>query len=171
MREENTNQRGCCSWAPAVPLQYPDPPLSSTLFSKKFSPIAPLVPQPGTIEAVDPKRTRSVHCGVRCLAFLGCDAVDTAANGGILLGRRGEMIVRVRSMRPSTVSAPNAFRATDGRMVAPLHAPSAQSRAGPRRGSPDLTSGSANDDGLTNKVASIAARNGIRDIDPGNAST
>jgi hypothetical protein len=170
MREENTSQQGCRSWAPAAPLTYPGPPLSSTLFSKKFPTIAPLIPQPGAIEAIDPKRTRSVRCGVRRLAFLGCDAVDAGADSGILFGCRREVFVCVRRMRPTTVCAPNALGTANGRMMAPLHAASAQSEAGPRRGSPDLTGHSADSDGLTNEVASITARNGIRNVDPGNTS-
>jgi hypothetical protein len=65
--------------------------------------------EPVAIEAVLPKRTRSVRCGVIGLALLGCGAIDAAARGGVLVDCGGLMVVGGRRMRPSTVRAPDAF--------------------------------------------------------------
>jgi hypothetical protein len=65
--------------------------------------------EPVSIEAVFPKRTLRVHCGVGGLALLGCGAVDAAACSGVLIDRGCLLIVRGRRMRPSTVGAVYAF--------------------------------------------------------------
>jgi hypothetical protein len=54
-------------------------------------------------------------------------------------------------------------------MMAPLHAPSALSRAGPGGSAPDLTVAPADDEPLTNKGSSIVARDQVRDVQPRDA--
>jgi hypothetical protein len=65
--------------------------------------------EPVAIEAVFPKQTRSVRCGVVDLALLSCGAIDAAARGGVLIDYGGLMIVGGHGMRSSTVRAPYAF--------------------------------------------------------------
>jgi hypothetical protein len=60
-------------------------------------------------------------------------------------------------MRPTTEWALDTFGPAYGRVVAPPHAPSALSGAGPRGSASDLTVAAANDDLLTNEVPGIAA--------------
>jgi hypothetical protein len=62
-------------------------------------------------------------------------------------------------MRPPAVRASDPFGPADTRVMAPLHALSALSRAGPGGSTPDLTFAPADDEPLTNKGLSIAARN------------
>jgi hypothetical protein len=69
-------------------------------------------------------------------------------------------------MRPATKRAPDTFRPAYGSVVAPPHAPSALSGTGPGGSTPDLTVAVANNNLLTNEVSGIAARNGVRDVDP-----
>jgi hypothetical protein len=71
------------------------------------------------IEAVFPKWTHSVCCGVVGLALLGCGAVDAVAGGRVLFGRLGLSVVRGRRMRPTTMWALYTFRTADGRVMAP----------------------------------------------------
>jgi hypothetical protein len=64
-------------------------------------------------------------------------------------------------MRPTTERTPDAFGPAYSGMMAPPSAVSALSRTGPGGSTPDLTVAAANDDLLTNKVTSIAARDQI----------
>jgi hypothetical protein len=62
-------------------------------------------------------------------------------------------------MRPATKRTPDAFGLAYGRVMAPLHAPSALSGTGPGGSAPDLTVTAAYDELLTNEVPGIATRN------------
>jgi hypothetical protein len=118
-----------------------------------------LASEPFAVEAVAPERTRSVRCRVHSLALLGSRAIKAATGGGILLLRHTRFLVRGRRMRPATKRAPDAFGPADGRVMAPLHAPSALSGTGPGGSAPDLTVTAVDDDLLTNEVPGITTRN------------
>jgi hypothetical protein len=68
------------------------------------------------------------------------------------------------------VRASDPFGPAYTRVVAPLHAPSALSGAGPGGSAPDLTFAPANDKPLTNEGLGIAARDRVRDVQPRDAS-
>jgi hypothetical protein len=61
-------------------------------------------------------------------------------------------------MRPPAVRAPDPLGPAYTRVMAPLHAPSALSGTGPGGSALDLTIAPADDESLTNKGPSIAAR-------------
>jgi hypothetical protein len=73
-------------------------------------------------------------------------------------------------MRPTAVRASDPFGPAYTQVVAPLHAPSALSRARPGCSAPDLTFAPANDKPLTNEGLGIAARDRVRDVQPRNTS-
>jgi hypothetical protein len=73
-------------------------------------------------------------------------------------------------MRPPTVRALDPLGPAYTQVMAPLHAPSALSRAGPGSSAPDLTFAPADDESLTNKGPGIAARDRVRDVQPHDAS-
>jgi hypothetical protein len=77
--------------------------------------------------------------------------------GGILLLHNARVIVRGHRMRPTRERAPDTFGPAYSRVMAPRHAPSALSRAGPRGSASDLTIAAANSNLLTNEVSGIAA--------------
>jgi hypothetical protein len=61
-------------------------------------------------------------------------------------------------MRPTAVRASDPFGPAYTRVMAPLHASSALSRAGPGGSAPDLTVASADDEPLTNKALGVSTR-------------
>jgi hypothetical protein len=73
-------------------------------------------------------------------------------------------------MRPPAVRASDPLGPAYTRMMAPLHAPSALSRAGPGGSTPDLTVTPADDEPFTNKGLGIAARDRVRDVQPRDTS-
>jgi hypothetical protein len=73
-------------------------------------------------------------------------------------------------MRPPTVRASDPLGPADTRMMAPLHALSALSRAGPGGSAPDLTVAPTDDEPLTNEGLGVGARDRVRNIQPRDAS-
>jgi hypothetical protein len=71
-------------------------------------------------------------------------------------------------MRPPAVRALDPFGPAYTRVMAPLHAPSALSRAGLGGSTPDLTFAPADYEPLTNKGLGIAARDRVRNVQPRN---
>jgi hypothetical protein len=67
-------------------------------------------------------------------------------------------------MRPTAVRASDPFGLAYTRVVAPLHAPSALSGAGPGGSAPDLTFVPAYDEPLTNEGLGVGARDRVRNI-------
>jgi hypothetical protein len=69
-------------------------------------------------------------------------------------------------MRPPAVRASDPLGPAYTRVMAPLHAPSALSRAGPGGSAPDLTFAPADNEPLTNKGLGIAAKDRVRNVQP-----
>jgi hypothetical protein len=98
---------------------------------------------------------------MRGLLAFGRGAVDAAAGRGVQALSRHQRIVGGCRMRPPTVRAAYTFSAAYGRVVAPLHAPGAQSRAGTRRGTSNLAITLAKGDVLRYEGLGISARDRV----------